>query len=40
MARQCFPGPLVVDVAAAAVAAEGAGQALAANLTPTRPLTR
>ncbi len=37
-----LPGPLVVDVAAAAVtvAAEGAGQALAANLTPTRPLVR
>jgi hypothetical protein len=42
LARQCFPGPLVVDVAAAAllVAPEGAGQAVAANLTPTRPLTR
>ncbi len=42
LARQCFPAPLVVDVApaAAAVAAEGAGQALAANLTPTRPLLR
>jgi len=44
LVRQCFPGPLVVDVdvaaAAAAVAAEGAGQALAANLTPTRPLLR
>ena len=42
LARQCFPAPLVVDVAAAAAAVtvEGAGQALAANLTPTRPLTR
>ncbi len=42
LVRQCFPGPLVVDVAAAAllVAPEGAGQAVAANLTPTRPLTR
>ncbi len=42
LARQCFPGPLVVDVAAAAVtvATEGAGQALTTNLTTTRPLTR
>ncbi len=42
LTRQCFPDPLVIDVAAAAVtvAAEGAGQALAANLTPTRPLVR
>ena len=42
LARQCFPAPLVADVAAAAAAVtvEGAGQALAANLTPTRPLTR
>jgi len=42
LAWQRFPGPLVVDVAAGAVivAAEGAGQAPAANLTPTRPLVR
>jgi len=42
LARQYFPGPLVIDVAAAAavVTVEGAGQALAANLTSTRPLTR
>jgi len=42
LTRQCFPGPLVVDVAAAAaaVAAEGVGQALTTNLTPTRPRTR
>ncbi len=39
LARQCFPGPLVVDVAAVA-AAEGAGQALAANLTRTVHLAR
>jgi len=40
--RQYFPGPLVIDVAAAAAAVtvEGAGQALAANLTSTRPLVR
>jgi len=39
--RQCFPDPLVIDAAAAVtVAAEGAGQALAANLTPTRSLVR
>ena len=40
LVRQCFPGPLVVDAAAAAAAAEGVGQALATNLTTTRPLTR
>jgi len=42
LARQYFPGPLVIDVAAAAAAVtvEGAGQALAANLTSTRPLVR
>jgi len=42
LSRQCFPGPLVVDIAAAAaaVAAEGVGQALTTNLTTTRPLVR